>query len=148
MSIQRNKIFGRLGSTKYKPPKNFQYQKQVHIVPRLQSMVEKARGHPQNERKASLIVDLENLQHAIEDVERDSSDNRIESLRLVVATTYRVTIDGTSMRGRLGSVGFTGEYNERREVRQIQALGILLENISLFIDHCQTSSHDLFILQA
>ena len=125
LDLHNDRIFERLGYPKYARIIKGLIKKAVPIAPRLAAMRQNApaRMSPfQRNTRASLLEDVDRLRHAIEEAKSVPSAKQTEVLRTVVKAAYEVTINGTSLPRRLIAAGYSYEYENRKEIRQTQAL--------------------------
>lgn len=145
LELHKNRLLGRLGSTRYTQASRFKAYDPTPIGARLDAMIDSTYRNNSKETRAAriaLLAQVRKLRKAITGLE-EASVIGPEDLRAVVVSAAGM-LDGTqSLRDKLAQAGFPPDFVQRKEVRQIKAIGNY-PRICNFLAHAARSHRALF----
>lgn len=125
LSLHRNRILGRLGSKAFSRDKRWAPREQVPIAGRLRLMTEVNQcpgGQDQQSARTILLEQIGELRNAIEKAE-NAARIGLSALKTITEAAAAITAGSVSLRERLKQAGYPDDFVERKEMRQIKALG-------------------------
>jgi len=129
VELHRNRILGRLGSTRFARPKGCQRRTLVQVGTRIRSLanapvlLRRPTSQACRDDLAEFRTQLGRLAAAIDTIENAEGAPSIQDLIAVVHAAFEATMDGVSLTRRLRDLGHPPETISRVEVRQVQSLG-------------------------
>lgn len=124
VDLNRDKLWARLGSAKYKHPEKWQARDFAPLANRLKEFVKLTRASNLVRKDAQLSTFLQQLAHLQAAIKfANDAAPKIEHRALVrVVKSAHLVAAGSSLKRRLDALGYTKDLTERKEVRQTQAL--------------------------
>lgn len=128
IGFHRNRMLGRLGSPKADRDVRVKYGKPVVIVDRLRLLADdiarKIQAHcSESEATRLLLQHLQRLVGSIEAVENATPPEEPATLEPVIKLAFAIAWEDDSLLLQLRQLRFGPEFLERKEVRQVRALG-------------------------
>lgn len=140
MTLNLNKILGRLASRHYRPPPHERGPARDLLSERVKALVHSSRQH-RNVETEELCHQIESFHTASLHVEYSKAN--LDAIKLAVKAAFELTVDGFSLLSRLQEAKVPFQSMDRREVREINKLGNYWR-ICFSLAHLSRSYRSLF----